>query len=149
MKHFIEVQKHTGGRTITQRYPARSVGEKPTGPCAHYAVACKCGFIICGCPVPVPRGVERASPPPPADVLPEGWAGGKLPSWLGAWRYEHASGAVVVQTEEDLEDGRGWRWVEGFTPGPAPARKGHAPTRDEAMALAMMNRAKRRGRWRA
>lgn len=92
MKRFIEVSKFTGGRTITQLYPAREVGtrlddeqaqalgeacglrgqydEWTLDKCidANFDMRCaRCSYTVCSCPP------QPVAPPPPADVLPEGW----------------------------------------------------------------------------
>jgi len=68
---YIQVTRHVGGRTITQRYPARSVGvvlwDLPY--CEPMACIGGCGYIVCSqtgpcAPAPV-------APEPPADVLPD------------------------------------------------------------------------------
>lgn len=98
MKRYIEVSKHVSGRTITQRYPARTVGTPLLGmpgavllaghggPVVFDSMCCEgCGYAMCSCP-PAP-----VAPEPPADVLPEGWA----PS--DEEDYRHVSGAYVWQ----------------------------------------------------
>jgi len=129
MKRFVEVSYQSGGRMITKLYPARSVGRAQRPRADNSKVddtACQCGFLVCSPPSPcAPEPVT----PPPADVLPDGWTGGPI-AWLGVCRYEHMWGAVVSQTEDDLEDGRGWQWY-------TTVRQGRATTRELAMASAL------------
>lgn len=134
---YVEVSYRSGGRLLTKRFPARSAGTQPTGPCAHFAVACKCGFILCGCPVPVPRGVARfegtsgkvAVLEPPADVLPEGWTRTRdlrLPIDV----YVHSSGAEVHSSSQGV-----FYW---WRPGASDCNLQDAkPTRDAAMTAAL------------
>ena len=51
MKRFVEVTRHAAGRTITERYPARSVGEQQPGVLGVVDFTClECGYVECACP---------------------------------------------------------------------------------------------------
>lgn len=121
MKHFIEVQKHLNGRTITQRYPARVVGTAITGVLGEVDLTCKCGFVVCECHTLVPPKVT-----PPVDVLPEGWE--RLYGDI-----VHTSGAKIRWIKSDH-----WAW---WPPRDAPGYDNFCsdqkPTRDLAMAAAL------------
>lgn len=71
MIKFIHVPLHRAGRTITQRYPARSVGEKQPGALGAVDFTClECGFVECECPGggwPPPIASELPADAPPAE----------------------------------------------------------------------------------
>jgi hypothetical protein len=117
MTRYLEVQKHVGGgRTITQRYPARAVAwaARPEWD----APVCQCGYIRCQ------RTGPCAPPPPP----PEGWS---KPPTMDAEQYRHISGATVWL----IHGQKLWRWT---APGePACHDERRLPTRNEAMAAAL------------
>jgi len=148
MKHFIEVTRHVAGRTITQRYPARRVGEQQPGVLGAVDFTClDCGYVECACPGggwPPPiateppetfrvtarvRSVNRDPQAPPADVLPEGWT--LQLSVFDAVQYQHRTGANVWLCHgEHL-----WRWTASHEIRCDDSRR--KPTRDEAMAAAL------------
>jgi hypothetical protein len=143
MKRYTEVSKHVAGRTITQRYPARSVG-KIEWPYEHLSdFRCKCGYAVCSqagpcAPVPV-------APEPPAvvrvkarvrsvtreslgGVLPKGWR-----MEAGAPGYLHTSGAEVHG-----DNGYFTWWTAGdAAAGITEVVHKPLPTRDAAMAAAL------------
>jgi hypothetical protein len=128
MKRFVRVEHHVGGRTLTKRYPARSVGDHLPNNAAQTSdeVYRSCGYFICAYGDYVDR-YKPVAPPPPADVLPEGW------ETLGGGNIHHESGAIVQRRNTaDALNGT-WNW---FPPGEWNCYDPKA-TLAEAMAAAL------------
>lgn len=150
MKRHVEVSCRSGGRTITKRYPARSVGtprlieysnDPVTGGVvvghsrwtlanaleANFDMRCtRCSYTACPCAPPPPQPV---APVPPADVLPDGWTFDPPHNYLHVTRAE-------VSRREIAPGLQSWCWW------PASSQFGSVccdpkPTRDAAMAAAL------------